>query len=168
MHTINNKWCNNYQHFLFCYLRSTSCITNWPSWMWHGDLKNFIMTHQHTEARNYYPYKTRNPHRTPLCFFSLKHFGHFQLRHFGHWSISTICLTIASKLTVKVFCSLCFQTFCQNDFIFFGHFKNISVYDRKKTAPTTCFAESLLKSTELGARPHHMYIFQQQANLFLF
>jgi len=29
--------------------------------MQHGDLKIFIMTHQHTEARNYFPWKkTRN------------------------------------------------------------------------------------------------------------
>jgi len=34
--------------------------------MRHGDLKNFRMTHQHIEARNYFPKKTRNPHGTPL------------------------------------------------------------------------------------------------------
>jgi len=32
--------------------------------MQHGDLKFFIMTHQHTEARNQFPSKTRNPHGT--------------------------------------------------------------------------------------------------------
>ena len=35
-------------------------------WMKHGDLKTFIMTHQHTEARNHFPSKTRNLVR--LCF----------------------------------------------------------------------------------------------------
>jgi len=36
------------------------------------DLKKFIMTHQHTEAKNHFPYNTRNPngtletHGTPL------------------------------------------------------------------------------------------------------
>jgi len=25
--------------------------------MWYGDLKNFTMTHQHTEARNHFPTK---------------------------------------------------------------------------------------------------------------
>jgi len=33
--------------------------------MQHGDLKFFIMTHQHTEARNQFPEETRNPHGTP-------------------------------------------------------------------------------------------------------
>jgi len=32
--------------------------------MQHGDLKIFIMTYQHTEARNHSPKKTRNPHGT--------------------------------------------------------------------------------------------------------
>jgi len=32
--------------------------------MQHGDLKTFRMTHQHTEAKKNYPYKTRNPHGT--------------------------------------------------------------------------------------------------------
>jgi len=32
--------------------------------MQHGDLKFFIMTHQHTEARNQFHEKTRNPHGT--------------------------------------------------------------------------------------------------------
>ena len=30
-------------------------------WMQHGDLKTFIMMHQHTEARNHFLSKTRNP-----------------------------------------------------------------------------------------------------------
>jgi len=33
--------------------------------MQHGDLKNFIMMHQHTEARNHFPWNTRNPCRNP-------------------------------------------------------------------------------------------------------
>jgi len=32
--------------------------------MQHGDLKLFIMTHQHTEARSLSPKKMRNPHET--------------------------------------------------------------------------------------------------------
>jgi len=48
---------------------------------------------------------------TSICFFSLKHFGHFLLRHFGHWNISVICFTFVSKLTITVFFSLYFQTF---------------------------------------------------------
>jgi len=29
--TVNNKWLNNYKHFLFRYLHSTSSTTNWPT-----------------------------------------------------------------------------------------------------------------------------------------
>jgi len=32
--------------------------------MQHGDLKLFIMTHQHAEVRNHFPLKTGNPHGT--------------------------------------------------------------------------------------------------------
>jgi len=30
--TMSIKWCNNWQYFLFHYLHSTSCTTNWPRW----------------------------------------------------------------------------------------------------------------------------------------
>jgi len=33
--------------------------------MQHGDLKFFIMTHQHTEARNHFFEKKRGPSRNP-------------------------------------------------------------------------------------------------------
>jgi len=59
-------------------------------------------------------------------------FRHFLLRQIGHWNISVICLTVVVKLTVTVFISLCFQTFWPKWLLFFGHFKIISVYDRKK------------------------------------
>jgi len=65
--------------------------------------------------------------------FSLKHFGHFLLRHFGHWYISVICLTVVLKLTITVFLAYIFKHWDRNDLIFFGHFKDVSVYDRKKT-----------------------------------
>jgi len=65
------------------------------------------------------------------CFFSLRHFGHFLLRQIGHWNISVICFTFIFKLAVTVFTSLYFQTFCPKWLIFFGHFENILVYDRK-------------------------------------
>jgi len=63
----------HYQCFLFCYLFSTSYITNWRTWVWmrHDDLVNFIMTHHHTEAKNHFPKKARNPQnsRNPnTCF----------------------------------------------------------------------------------------------------
>jgi len=66
------------------------------------------------------------------CFFSLKHFVHFFLRHFDHWDIPVICLTVVLKLVLKVFISLYFQTFWPKWLNFFGHFKKISVYDRKQ------------------------------------
>jgi len=34
--------------------------------MQHGDLKLFIMTHQHTEARNHFPYKKRGTFKTQV------------------------------------------------------------------------------------------------------
>jgi len=46
-------------------------------------------------------------------------------KHFGHLSHSCI------ELAVKVFSSLYFQTFWPKLLNFFGHFKNISVYDQK-------------------------------------
>jgi len=55
----------------------------------------------------------------------------FYWKHFGNWNISVICLTVVSKLAVAVFISLYFQTFWPKWLIFFGHFKNISVYDQK-------------------------------------
>jgi len=33
--------------------------------MQHSDLKIFIMTHQHTEARNHFPWKNEEPSRNP-------------------------------------------------------------------------------------------------------
>ena len=49
------------------------------------------------------------------------------------WDISVICLTVVSKLAVTVFISLYFQTFWPKILHFLGHFKNVSVYDRKKS-----------------------------------
>ena len=53
------QWCTNCQYFLFRYLHSTSCITNWPTWSLNAasDLNNFTMTHQHTEAKIISPKK---------------------------------------------------------------------------------------------------------------
>ena len=68
-------------------------------------------------------------------FFSLRHFGLFLLIHFGHSNISVICLTVVLKPAATVLYSLYLylQTFLPNDLIFFGHFKIISVCDRKMT-----------------------------------
>ena len=64
--TMNNKCHSNSQNFLFHYLHSTFCITNWLTWSLNAARlsKNLIMTHQHAEARNHFPYKM-NPHRSP-------------------------------------------------------------------------------------------------------
>ena len=44
-----NKWRNNSQYFLFRYLHSISCTTNWPTWNLNAARwsKNYTMTHQH-------------------------------------------------------------------------------------------------------------------------
>ena len=59
-------------------LHSTSYLTNWPTWSLNAawvtviQRNNLIMTYQRIEARNHFPYKTRNPsgtlktHGTPL------------------------------------------------------------------------------------------------------
>jgi len=48
------------------------------------------------------------------------------------WNISVICLTVVLKLTTKVFFAYIFKHSDQNDSIYFGHFKNVSIYDRNK------------------------------------
>ena len=53
-------------------------------------------------------------------------------RSFFCWDISVICLTAVLKLAVTVFISVYLRHSDRNDIIFFGHFKNISVYNRKK------------------------------------
>jgi len=65
-----------------------------------------------------------------ICFlFSLKRFGHFLLRHFGQVGhLSHSCI----KLTITVFLAYIFNHSDRNDLIFFGHFKSVSLYDRKK------------------------------------
>ena len=59
---MNKKWRKNYN--ISCssiHLYSTSCRLQLTGllglWMRHGDLKNFIMTHQHTKSRNHFPLK---------------------------------------------------------------------------------------------------------------
>ena len=46
------------------------------------------------------------------------------------WNISVICLTVVLKLTIKVFLAYIFKHSDQNDSIYFGHFKNVSVCDQ--------------------------------------
>jgi len=55
--TVNNKWRNNYQYFFFRICTQTPVWLTGPHevWMRDVDLKNFIMTHQHTEAKNHFP-----------------------------------------------------------------------------------------------------------------
>jgi len=64
--TINNKRRNNYQYFfsaINCSQPPVQLSGQLGIWMQHGDLKIFIMTHQHTEVRNNFPLKkTTNPH----------------------------------------------------------------------------------------------------------
>ena len=73
------------------------------------------------------PHAPRGARVPPLCFL--------------HWDISVICLTIISKLAATVFIILYFHRFYifidsdRNGIIFFGHFKNISIHDRKKPRP---------------------------------
>jgi len=43
-----------------------------------------------------------------LCFFSLRHFGHFFLRHFGHRDIAVICTVAVVELSVTLFIGLYF------------------------------------------------------------
>jgi len=66
--TMYNKWHNNLQYFLFHYLHSTSCTTNWLTLSLNAARwsKNYIMTHQHTKPRYHFSWKTRNPHGIPL------------------------------------------------------------------------------------------------------
>ena len=88
-----------------------------------------------------------------LFFFSLKHFGHFQPRHFGHWNISVICLTFVLKLAIKVFFTFSFKHSDRNGFTFFGHFKNVSVYEetwpKKQAGVTETSAEMSFTSFSL-------------------
>ena len=63
---------------------------------------------------------------TFCCFFLLNHFSHSPLRYFGHLLHSCI------KTRPKSVFSLYFQTFWPKWLTFFGHFKNLSVYDQKK------------------------------------
>ena len=79
--------------------------------------------------------------RNPF-FFSLKHFGNFLLRHFGHWNVSIICLTVVLKLAITVLFSWPKMTSDRNDFIFFGHIKNVSVHDRKMTEKKTALRQA--------------------------
>jgi len=63
--TMNNRWRTNYQYFFFGCTQPPVQLTGLLGvWMRYGDLKIFIMTHQHTEARNNFPWKTKNPHGT--------------------------------------------------------------------------------------------------------
>ena len=70
---------------------------------------------------------------TCWVFFSLRHFGHFLLRQFGHWDTAAICLAVVLNNSSQQ-CSLAyiFRHSDRNDLIFFGHIRNISVYDRIK------------------------------------
>jgi len=57
-------FCYFFDDIIFCYCWQKGryfYITHLatPIWMQHGDLKIFIMTHQHTEARNHFPEKKR-------------------------------------------------------------------------------------------------------------
>jgi len=56
--TMNNKRRNSYQ-FSFSAINCTQPPVQLTDllviWMQHGDLKIFIKTHQHTEARNHFP-----------------------------------------------------------------------------------------------------------------
>jgi len=79
------------------------------------------------------------------CFFRWDISVIFLSRHFGHWDISVICLTVVFKLAVAVFINLFFQIFWPKWFNFFGHFKKISVYDRKKQLRRihSCWSQSI-------------------------
>ena len=88
-------------------------------------------------------------------FFSLKHFGHFLLRHFGHWNVSVICLTVVLKLAITVLFSWPKMTSDRNDFIFFGHIKNVSVHDRKMTEKKQpCAKQHKRLAWKFGASSH--------------
>ena len=72
----------------------------------------------------------------------------FLLRHFDHWNISVICLTIALKLAVAVFIAYIFRHSDRNDLIFFGHFINILICDRKNSLDVPPVGSDLYTSTE--------------------
>jgi len=57
------------------------------------------------------------------------------------WDISVICPTVVLTLALKVFLAYIFKHSDWNDLIFFGHFKSVSVYDRKKMVKTSSKAE---------------------------
>jgi len=43
-----------------------------------------------------------------------------------------MCVTVVLKLATKAFLTCIFKHSERNDLIFFGRFKNVSVYDQKK------------------------------------
>jgi len=67
----------------------------------------------------------------PHPVFFAETFRSFSLRHFGQWNISVICLAVVWKLVITVFLACVFRHSDRNHLIFFGHFKNVSVYDQK-------------------------------------
>jgi len=59
---------------------------------------------------------------------------------FFRWNISVISLTVVLKLVVTVFLANIFRHSDRTDLIFFGHFKIISLYDRKNSLEATVMA----------------------------
>ena len=87
-----------------------------------------------------------------LVFFSsLKHFGHF-----FYWDISVICVTVVSKLAVKVFISLYFQTFWPKWLDFFRSFqKRFGPWPKKRNqAP----AHTIPTKLEIRSTLYHVRI----------
>jgi len=68
------------------------------------------------------------------CFFFAETFRSFLLGHFGHCNKSVICPTVVLKLTITLFLAYIFKHSDRSGLIFFGHFKDVSIYDRKKAA----------------------------------
>ena len=77
------------------------------------------------------------------AFFFAETFRSFSLRQIGHGNISVICLTFVFKRAVSVLISLYIQTFWPKRQNFFGHFRIISVYDRKMTEKNSYEAPNL-------------------------
>jgi len=61
-----------------------------------------------------------------------------------------VCLTVVLKLVIAVFLFCIFKQSDRNDLIFFGHFKNVSIYDRM------CEPSTLASQCETGP-PRNLY-----------
>ena len=68
------------------------------------------------------------------CFVLAETFRSFLLRHFG--------LTVVLKLAITVFLAYIFKHSDRNDSSFFGHFQNISVYQKKQAQRYLCVRRS--------------------------